>query len=103
MYSNRILILLLGLSTLLCLGLVIVSQQPQTEETVIYYFVLVTVQGCLYMPSFCRVCMSEMSVETQNDERVTYYMFALLNGLECIFGTFVFYFVGSLIDQSIYL
>ena len=46
--------------------------------------------------------MSELSVEAQNDERVTYYMFALLNGLECIFGTFVFYFVGSLIDQSIY-
>ena len=84
------------------MGLVIVSQQPQTEETVVYYFVLVTVQGALYQPSLCRVCMSELSMEAQNDERVTYYMFALLNGLECIFGTFVFYFVGSLIDQSIY-
>ena len=47
--------------------------------------------------------MSEMSLEAQNDEKVIYYMFALFNGLECIATTFIFYFVGSLIDQSTYL
>ena len=68
---------------------------------VVYYFVLATIQGALYQPGFCRSTMSEMSLEAQNDEKVTYYMFTLLNGLFCIFTTLIFYFVGYLINKSI--
>ena len=45
--------------------------------------------------------MSEFSLEAQNDEKTIYYMYTLLNGLECIATTFLFYFVGYLIDESI--
>ena len=47
--------------------------------------------------------MSELSMEAQNDEKVMYYMFKLLNALECIFSTFIFYFIGSLIEESNWL
>ena len=99
-HSNRILGFSLGLSTIAALGLVIVGYQPQTEEIVVYYFVLVILQGVFYEPPFCRVIMSELSLEAQNDEKVIYYMHALLNGLECIITTFLFYSVGYLIEKS---
>ena len=91
---------MLSFSTLFALGLVILNQQPQTEGVVVYYFLLIVLKESLFQPPVCRTSMSEFASEAQNDEKILYYMYAILDILECIATSVIFYLVGYLIGES---
>ena len=91
---------MLSLSTIFAFGLVVVNQQPQTEGILVYYFALMILKESLYEPPLCRVAMSELSLEAQEDEKVLYPMIALGNVFECLTNIFILYLVGYLIDES---